>query len=156
MRTGLSQSGMSGVRERHRSRRPSPYGSGGLRRIPGAIRSASPDPDSFRISVDVPLVVLHATVTDRQGSLVTDLGEQDFQIYENGVPQRIQLFKNEDIPVAVGLVIDHSSSMSPKIAEVTAAARAFVRSSNREDQMFVVNFNEIASLGLPADDPVHR
>jgi VWFA-related protein len=108
-----------------------------------------PAAGSFRISVDVPLVVLHATVTGRQGTLVSNLGEQDFQVYENGVPQHIQLFKNEDIPVAVGLVIDHSTSMRPKLAEVTAAARAFVRSSNREDQIFVVNFNEIASLGLP-------
>jgi Ca-activated chloride channel family protein len=108
------------------------------------------DPDSFKILVDVPLVVLHATVTDRQGSIVTSLGEQNFGIYENGVPQRIQLFKNEDIPVAVGLVIDHSTSMGSKLAEVTAAARAFVRSSNRQDEVFVVNFNEIASLGLPA------
>jgi VWFA-related protein len=105
--------------------------------------------NSFRISVDVPLVVLHATVTDRQGSLVSNLGEQDFQVYENGAPQRIQVFKNEDIPVAVGLVIDHSTSMGPKLVEVTASARAFVRSSNREDEIFVVNFNEIASLGLP-------
>jgi Ca-activated chloride channel homolog len=106
--------------------------------------------DSFRVSVDVALVVLPATVTDRQGRLVTDLAEQDFQVYENGVPQHIQLFKNEDIPVAVGLVVDHSSSMWPKLAEVTAAARAFVEASNRDDEMFVVNFNEIASLGLPA------
>jgi VWFA-related protein len=104
---------------------------------------------AFRISVDVPLVVLQATVTDRQGSVVTTLGEQDFAVYENGVPQHVQLFKNEDIPVAVGLVIDHSNSMSPKLAEVTAAARSFVRLSNREDEMFVVNFNEVASLGLP-------
>ncbi len=95
-------------------------------------------------------MVLHATVTDRQGSLSPNLGEQDFEVYENGVPQRIQLFKNEDIPVTVGLVIDHSTSMRPKIAEVTAAARTFARSSNPEDEMFVVNFNEIASLGLPA------
>lgn len=108
-----------------------------------------PAKGSFRISVDVPLVVLHASVTDRQGSLVGNLAEPDFQVYENGVPQRIQLFKNEDIPVAVGLVVDHSTSMAPKLAEVTAAARAFVRSSNRDDEMFVVNFNEIASLGLP-------
>lgn len=107
------------------------------------------DKGSFRIAVDVALVVLHATVIDRQGSLVTNLGEQDFEVYENGAPQHIQLFKNEDIPVAVGLVIDHSTSMEPKLAEVIAAARAFVRSSNREDEMFVVNFNEIASLGLP-------
>ncbi len=104
----------------------------------------------FRIAVDVPLVVLPATVSDPQGRLVTDLTEQDFRVYENGVAQHVQLFHNDDIPVAVGLVIDHSTSMSPKIAEVVAAARVFVRSSNREDAMFVVNFNESASLGLPA------
>jgi VWFA-related protein len=107
------------------------------------------DPGSFRISVDVALVVLHATVSDRQGGVVSDLGERDFEVYEDGAPQRIQLFKNEDIPVTVGLVVDHSTSMRPKLAEVGAAAGAFVRSSNREDEMFVVNFNEKASLGLP-------
>src|SRR5271157_5610774 len=107
------------------------------------------DPGSFRISVDVSLVVLHATVTDRQGGLVSDLAEPDFEVHEDGVPQRIRLFSNEDIPVTVGLVVDHSTSMQPKLAEVTAAARAFVRSSNREDEMFVVNFNEKVSLGLP-------
>jgi Ca-activated chloride channel homolog len=107
------------------------------------------DPGSFRISVDVALVVLHATVTDRQGSLVTNLGEQDFEVYENGVPQQVRFFKNEDVPVTVGLVIDHSTTMRPKIAEVTAAARTFARSSNPEDEMFVVNFHEIALLGLP-------
>jgi VWFA-related protein len=108
-----------------------------------------PGQNSFRISVDVALVVLQATVTDRQGNVVTNLNEKDFEISENGVPQHIKLFKNEDLPVAVGLVIDHSTSMMPKLAEVVTAARAFVRSSNRQDQMFVVNFNERPSLGLP-------
>jgi VWFA-related protein len=111
--------------------------------------SQSPEPGSFRISVDVALVVLHATVTDRQGSLVANLGELDFEVYENGVPQHIRLFKNEDVPVTAGLVIDHSTTMRPKIAEVTTAARTFARSSNPEDEMFVVNFHEIAALGLP-------
>jgi len=49
----------------------------------------------------------------------------------------------------VGLVVDHSGTMGPKLAEVLAAARTFVRSSNEEDEMFVVNFNETVSLGLP-------
>jgi Ca-activated chloride channel family protein len=113
--------------------------------------SARQDRDSgpFRISVDVALVVLHATVTDRQGGFVSNLGERDFEVYENGVSQRIQLFRNEDVPVTVGLVVDHSTTMRPKLAEVSAAARTFVRSSNREDEMFVVNFNEVVSLGLP-------
>lgn len=106
------------------------------------------DAGSLRISVDVALVVLDATVTDREGGLVSDLSEQDFRISEDGVPQRIRLFRNEDIPVTVGLVIDHSTTILPKLAEVAAAARTFVRSSNREDEMFVVNFNETATLGL--------
>ena len=49
----------------------------------------------------------------------------------------------------MGLVVDHSTTMRRKLAEVSAAARTFVRSSNREDEMFVVNFNEKVSLGLP-------
>ena len=104
----------------------------------------------FRISVDVALVVLPATVTDRQGGFVSNLGERDFEVYENGVPQPIRLFRNEDIPVTVGLVVDRSTSMLPKLAEVSAAARTFVRSSNQDDEMFVVNFNEHVSLGLPS------
>jgi Ca-activated chloride channel family protein len=108
------------------------------------------NPESFRLSVDVALVVLHATVIDRQGGFVSDLNPQDFEVYENGVPQRIQLFTSEDIPVTVGLVVDHSTTMRPKLVEVSAAARTFVRSSNREDEMFVVNFNEVVTLGLPA------
>jgi Ca-activated chloride channel homolog len=107
------------------------------------------DSDSVRISVDVALVVLHATVTDREGGLIHNLGEQDFEVYEDHVRQHIKLFKNEDIPVTVGLVVDHSSTMRPRLAEVSAAARTFVRSSNPEDEMFVVNFNEKVSLGLP-------
>jgi VWFA-related protein len=105
---------------------------------------------AFRISVNVDLVVLHATVTDRQGGFVSDLNEQGFEVYEDRAPQPIRLFKSEDVPVTVGLVVDHSTTMRPKIDEVSAAARTFVRSSNSEDEMFVVNFNEKVSLGLPA------
>jgi len=109
----------------------------------------SPDPGSFRISVDVALVVLPATVTDRQGGFVSNLAERDFQVFENGVPQHIQLFRNEDVPVTVGLVVDQSTSMVRKLADVSAAARSFVLSSNPDDEMFIVNFNEKVSLGLP-------
>ena len=99
--------------------------------------------------MDVELVVLPITVRDRQGQHVSDLQEGDFQVYEDRVLQRIRLFRHEDIPVVAGLLVDHSGSMAPKIAEVIAGARAFVRSSNPEDRMFVVNFNETVSLGLP-------
>ena len=79
-----------------------------------------------------------------------ELGRQDFEVFEDGRPQPIRLFRHEDTPVTVGLVIDHSGSMREKLADVTAGARAFVHSSNPNDQMFVVNFNETVSSGLPA------
>jgi VWFA-related protein len=114
-----------------------------------ASRAGYQDPGSYRISVDVALVVLHATVTDRHGGAVSNLSERDFAIYEDGVPQSIRLFKNEDIPVTVGLVVDHSTTMRPKLSDVTTAAMSFVRFSNSQDEMFVVNFNEKVMLGLP-------
>jgi VWFA-related protein len=112
---------------------------------------ANPDPDSavFRISVDVAMVVLHATVSDRKGGFVSNLEEQNFEVREDGVLQHVRLFRNEDVPVTVGLVVDHSTTMRPKLDQVAAAANTFVRSSNREDEMFVINFNEIVSMGLP-------
>jgi VWFA-related protein len=113
---------------------------------------AAPDRESetFRISMDVALVVLHATVIDREGGFVSDLAQRDFEVFEDGKPQQIRVFTNEDVPVTVGLVVDHSTSMQPKLKEVTAAARTFVKLSNPEDEMFVVNFNEHVTLGLPA------
>jgi len=102
----------------------------------------------YLFSTRVELVVLNATVRDKKGWLVSDLTQSDFELYEDGVPQTIRLFQHEDIPVAVGLVVDHSGSMAPKLAEVITAARTFVASSRSDDDMFVVNFNENATLEL--------
>ena len=92
-----------------------------------------------------------ATVRARQGRTVPQFGQQNFEVFEDGRPQPIRLFRHEDTPVTVGLVIDHSGSMREKLADVTAGAQAFVHSSNPSDQMFVVNFNEAVSLGLVAE-----
>jgi VWFA-related protein len=118
-------------------------------------QSPSPADESqpFQISVNLDLVALQATVRDKKGGFASDLREQDFQVYEDGVRQTIRLFRHEDVPVTVGLVVDHSGSMKKKLPDVVAAARTFVRSSNPEDQMFVVNFNDRVSLGLPEGIP---
>jgi VWFA-related protein len=102
---------------------------------------------TFRVSVDQ--VVLHATVLNSRGAPVSGLGKENFQIYEDGVLQETKYFSHDDVPVEVGLIIDNSGSMRPKRAEVIAAALAFARSSNPQDQMFVVHFNERVSFGLP-------
>lgn len=109
--------------------------------------------DDYTISVNVNMVVLGATAVDHKGALVSGLGKNDFQVYEDGVLQQIKFFSHEDIPVTVGLVIDNSGSMKSKRADVIAAALAFARSSNPQDQMFVVNFNERVSFGLPDNIP---
>lgn len=109
--------------------------------------------DGYTIKVSVDQVVLHATVRNRRGTPVSGLGKENFQIYEDGVLQEIKNFSRGDIPVEVGLIVDNSGSMIPKRREVIAAALAFARSSNPQDQMFVVNFNEHVSFGLPDDMP---
>ena len=87
-------------------------------------------------------VVLHATVVDDKNRLVNNLPKQDFTVYEDGKPQVITQFKQEDYPVAMGIVIDNSGSMREKRDEVNKAALNLVRSSNPDDQVFVVNFND--------------
>src|SRR6185312_8339095 len=106
---------------------------------------------SFQISVDVNFVVMPVTVRDHKGGFASDLTKENFEIYEDGVRQSIRLFRHEDIPVTVGIVVDHSGSMTAKMADVVAAAEEFAKSSNPQDEMFVVNFNEQASLGLPSN-----
>ncbi len=108
----------------------------------------------YQISINVGLVVLHASVRDHNGVAATDLEEANFEVYEDGVRQRLRVFQKQELPVTAGLVIDHSGSMRRKLAEVVTAARAFVKFSKAEDQMFVVNFNEKAMLGLPARIPL--
>jgi VWFA-related protein len=102
---------------------------------------------------DIRLVVCHTTVTDKGGHLVTDLLQTAFQVTENGVRQQIKTFKREDVPVAMGLVIDNSGSMIPRRAQVEAASLALVKASNPQDEVFVVNFNDEAYLDMPAGMP---
>ena len=99
--------------------------------------------------VDTRLVVCNTTVVDKNGHLVTDLRQNNFVVSENGQPQTISVFKREDVPVSMGLVIDNSGSMRDKRAKVAAAALALVKDSNKDDEVFVVNFNDDAFLDLP-------
>jgi VWFA-related protein len=116
-------------------------------------QGAHPSQEGYAIRTSVNLVVLRATVRDRKGSPVAGLGKEDFQVFEDKVPQQIESFSHEDVPVTVGLVIDNSGSMRSKRSEVINAALAFARSSNPKDQVFVVNFNEHVLMGLPANIP---
>jgi VWFA-related protein len=105
----------------------------------------------YTINVDVNEVVLHATVVDRKGHMVEDLKQGDFHVLEDGVPQSVAHFSHADIPVTMGIVIDDSGSMREKRQSVNASAITFVKTSNPQDQVFVVNFNDVYYLDTPGD-----
>jgi VWFA-related protein len=98
--------------------------------------------DVYVFKKQVDEVTLHATVVDDHNRLIANLAKNDFTVFEDGKPQRITSFRNEDIPVAMGIVIDNSGSMREKRPAVNAAAINLVQSSNPQDQVFVVNFSE--------------
>jgi Ca-activated chloride channel family protein len=104
-----------------------------------------------KIKLDVNLVVLHTSVFDDRGKFVEGLTESNFRVYEDKVEQKLSIFKREDIPVSMGLVIDNSGSMRDKRPRVNEAAITLVQSSNPQDEAFVVNFNDDYYLDLDKD-----
>ncbi len=98
---------------------------------------------------DTRLVVLHASVLDKRGNLITDLPKEVFSIYENEAKQAVSMFRREDVPVSMGLIVDNSGSMRDKRRQVESAALVLVENSNREDEIFIVNFNDEAYLDVP-------
>ncbi|HKC56017.1 MAG TPA: VWA domain-containing protein [Vicinamibacterales bacterium] len=95
------------------------------------------------------LVLLQATVVDERGAPVTDLNRDAFAVYENRKRQPIELFRREDVPVSIGLLIDNSGSMRTLRAKVEAAALAFARASNPMDELCVVNFADKVDVDVP-------
>lgn len=107
--------------------------------------------EGSRIKVDVNLVVLHTTVLDDRGKFADGLKEENFRVFEDKVEQKLAVFKREDIPVSMGLVIDNSGSMRDKRPRVNEAAVTLVQDSNPQDEAFVVNFNDDYYLDLDKD-----
>src|ERR1700738_3571801 len=103
------------------------------------------------IKVDVNLVVLHTTVLDDRGRFAEGLKQDNFRVLEDKVEQKLAVFKREDVPVSMGLVIDNSGSMRDKRPRVNQAALTLVQTSNPQDEAFVVNFNDDFYLDLDKD-----
>src|SRR5712664_636437 len=103
------------------------------------------------IKVDVNLVVLHTTVVDDRQRFADGLKSENFRVFEDKVEQKLSVFKREDVPVSMGLVIDNSGSMRDKRPRVNEAALTLVQASNPQDEAFVVNFNDDFYLDLDKD-----
>jgi Ca-activated chloride channel family protein len=101
------------------------------------------------------LVVLHATVKNDRGELVTGLPASAFTVFENGKRQTVSVFRRDDVPVSLGLLIDNSGSMRAKRARVEEAALDFARASNPDDEMFVLNFADKSHLDVQFTSDIH-
>jgi Ca-activated chloride channel homolog len=108
----------------------------------------SPDQDAgtFVFKKQVDEVVLHATVVDQHGQLAAHLDRNAFSVFEDGLPQTITSFRRQDVPVAMGIVVDNSGSMRDKRKEVNQAVLNLIRASNPDDEVFIVNFSENSYL----------
>ena len=121
-----------------------------LAAIPLSAQSKGSQPEEPTIfRADTRLVVLHATVVDKNGKFVTNLPQSAFHVFENNVEQPIKKLIREDVPVSMGLIVDNSGSMRTKRGRVEASAVALVKASNPQDEVFIVNFNDEAFLDQP-------
>jgi Ca-activated chloride channel homolog len=118
---------------------------------PAYANQAQQAPSQNRLRATVDLVVLHVTVADDRGQFVFNLKQGDFRVFEEKERQEISLFSRDDIPVTMGLVIDNSGSMRDKREQVNTAAMTFVKTSNPQDEAFVVNFNDEFYLDTEGD-----
>jgi Ca-activated chloride channel homolog len=99
---------------------------------------------TFRVGMD--LVQLNISVFDTSGKIIKGLPQNAFTVYENNVKQEVSVFRQEDVPVSLGLLIDSSASMGNKRDRVASAALAMVKASNPDDEVFTINFNEEADI----------
>jgi VWFA-related protein len=102
---------------------------------------AQTDEPTFKLNVNVDLVELHVSVVDERDRTVSGLQKENFKITENRIDQAIAVFKHEDQPVSLGLVLDNSRSIEPRKQRLDASALAFVRKGNPDDETFIVHFD---------------
>jgi VWFA-related protein len=99
---------------------------------------------TFRVGTD--LVLLNISVFDQSGQIIKGLPQGAFTVYEKNVKQEIRVFRREDVPVSLGLLIDSSASMENKKDRVASADLAMIKASNPQDEVFIVNFNDEADV----------
>jgi Ca-activated chloride channel homolog len=93
------------------------------------------------IKVDVDLTLVNATVTDLQSRVVTGLGREHFQVWEDKIEQKIEYFSSEDVPLSLGIIFDVSGSMKDKLSVARDAAVTFLKTGNPDDEYFLVEFS---------------
>jgi VWFA-related protein len=108
-----------------------------------------PTAPKSNIRIDTTVVQIPVTVTDPLNRFVTGLEKRDFKLFEDKVEQTIQYFASEDAPISVGLIFDTSGSMGSKLEKSRQAVAQFFKTTNPEDEFFLVEFNDRPELVSP-------
>src|SRR3984957_3926198 len=132
-----------------------------LAAVPAAVmlhaQTTPPAPgEALTFALDTKLVPLHVSVLDKNGKLVTNFPQSAFKVFENNVEQPLKIFNREDEPVSMGIIIDNSGSMREKRPKVAAAALELIKQSNPQDEVFVVDFNDVAYLDAPFTNNIKK
>jgi Ca-activated chloride channel homolog len=98
------------------------------------------------IKVDLDLVLLNVGITDDDNQVVSNLGPEHFQIFEDKVEQKIEYFSTDTAPLSLGIILDVSHSMRNKIDLARQAAVTFLENGTPEDEYFLVEFNSEAKM----------
>src|SRR6267154_704588 len=101
------------------------------------------------VHIDVNLALVNVTVTDPYNRLVTGLEPDNFRIFEDNIEQEVVNFSSEDVPISIGVILDHSGSMANKLGKAKQAAFQFFKTANPQDEFFLVGFNNHAELLSP-------
>lgn len=106
------------------------------------------------VHLEVELALVNVTVTDPYNRLVTGLEPDNFRIFEDNIEQEIVNFSSEDVPISIGVILDHSGSMANKLGKAKQAAFQFFKTANPQDEFFLVGFNDRAELLSPFTENV--
>jgi Ca-activated chloride channel family protein len=126
----------------------------GGERLVAARRTRTVD---LTLAVDVELVQVTATVTDRDGELVLGLLPRDFRVFEDGKRQQVSHFVGADEPREIVVAVDMSGSMVEAMPWVREAVRGFLAALRPDDRVTLLAFNDsIFTLARPDADPATR
>jgi VWFA-related protein len=92
------------------------------------------------IKINADLVQLHVRVIDRNNRPIDNVGLDQFHVYEDGVPQPIDSFTREEVPISYGLAVDTSGSLRTQLQSVIDAGKTIINSNKKGDETFLIRF----------------
>ena len=115
--------------------------------LPTALFPQEPPQNVIRVNVN--LVLVDATVKNKAGQIMVDLKQENFELREDGTPQKIEIFSRDELPLDVALVLDLSDSIGPFLVPLRQAANIALSALKPEDQVALFTFSTEAQMRVP-------